>query len=244
MVQHNFRRIFFTTLGLICPFIMGCLAGYAYPTVGYISAVRVESPPDEIHAYRVDVTDKQNCFDCDEPDRYVFSPIRLNALGRVPSQTQVGLDYGWVFYQGVFSYFGHTHRTVLVRLYRPGWRTVEINSWEKTSPVVWKKAQNLTIQEQAVDDLISTWKTDFLCFEDPSDRENPLRDQNGFRGLAPGAASASHRQALLFAASEYDRLALLLVGDNSGQDQRKRLLDKSQWLRKIAETQIRANQGS
>jgi hypothetical protein len=233
--QNTFRSILFGALGLICPLFAGCWTGYAYPTMSFVPTVTLESPVDEIHAFRIDLTDKQNCFDCDAPDRYVFSTIPLTSTGRVPSQTKVALDYGWFFYQSIMSYSEHTHHTVLVRLYRPGWDTVEIKPWEKTNSVIWKKAQDLTAQEKAVDDLISTWKTDLLCCESPCDENCPLlKDREAFRGLVPGSTSDSHRQALMFAASEYDRLALLVTDDDSPQGRRKRLLEKSQWLRDIA----------
>jgi hypothetical protein len=233
---------------LLCPLLTGCFVpiGYAYPTISHVASVQVEQAQGEVRAFRVDITDKQNClggftpncFNCGDDDRYVLTALPLSQDGYVPAQTKVALDYSWIW-NCVWIYSGQTHHSVKVRLYRPGWQTVEIRSGEKSGRVVWRKAEDLEAQEKAVDDLLSTWETDWRFSHDT---EQPPRESTDvFCHVAPGSASAAHRQVLQFAASEYDRLALLLQFNGANQEARqlnsanqeirRRLNEKANWLR-------------
>jgi hypothetical protein len=159
----------------------------------------------------------------------------------VPPQTQVALDYGWIADCVALTYRSHTHHTVLVRLYRPGWQTVEIKAWDQVGPIAWKEAADLPARERAVDDLLSTWGTDVQAqppwrtegHKVPPPPPRP-RDAQVFRNLAPGSTSAWHRQALLFAASEYERLGGAAAPDKAGQELRQRVSEKAKRLRELA----------
>jgi hypothetical protein len=237
------RGILLITASLLCPLLTGCVLGYAYPTIARVPAVSVvqEAQAGEIHAFRVDVADDQNCIDFPEQDCYVLRTVPLSPEGDVPPQTKVGLDYGWILNCVALVYSGHTHHTVLVRLYRPGWQTVEIKAWDQVGPITWKESIDLPARERAVDDLLSTWNTDALSqlpartsgSKPPPPQARPW-DPKVFRNLAPGSASAWHRQALLFAAAEYDRLAAAATADKAGQEQRQRVADKAKRLRELA----------
>src|SRR5262249_37419512 len=107
------------------------------------------------------------------------------------------------------------------------------------------EARDLLAQEQAIDDLLA----------DPAAPERPLggtvkeigtyvkaswwelKDQKAPPlGLQPGAVSPSQRQALVFAANEYQRLAASHNGmAPTNQAVRERLQKKAIWLRKYAE---------
>jgi len=221
---------------------VGCIPlFYAYPTLAHVPAVAVDTAPDEIRAFRVDVADQEGCPEFPQEDRYLLTPVRLSRTGAVPGQTAVALDYGWVWNCIALVYDGHTRHSVMVRLYRPGWQTVEIKAGEKTGRVIWKEAADAAAREQAVDDLLSTWQTDgpgqLEARHQPSylsepGKAVPPRDTTVFRSLAPGSAGAGHRQALRFAATEYDRLAERLGVDHEA---RARLADKAKWLRELCE---------
>src|SRR6202167_2697288 len=45
--------------------------------------------------------------------------------------------------------------TLLVRLYRPGFHTMEVQAWEKTRDLNWTKAKSLLEEEKAVDLLLA-----------------------------------------------------------------------------------------
>jgi hypothetical protein len=54
--------------------------------------------------------------------------------------------------------------------------------------------------------------------------------QWGFRHLAPSSASARHREVLLFAASEYERLGAM----ERDEVVSSRLVEKAKWLRELS----------
>jgi hypothetical protein len=209
----------------------GCIPiGYAYPTVSYIPSLAVAAPPDEVFAYRVDVADEDNSIEFPEVDEYVLSSLPLDRGGRFTPQVKVSMDYGWLWNWIAAIYNQHTHHTVMVRLYRPGYHTIEIPSWEKSGQVKWEPANSLPEQEQAVDELVSTWDSSRLAMQHVYTRTEPPRDPVVFRSLAPGSASDEHQRALQFAASEYERLQRT----TTDREIRVRLDGKAKELRMLA----------
>ena len=233
-------RQFGRALFLLTPLLAGCIpfipVYYAYPTAAFIPAVPAAASPAEVRAFRVDVADEQNCIDFPEHDRYVLTPVSLSRAGSVPPQMLVALDYGWVWNCIALIFDGHTHHTVMVRLYRPGFRTVEIQAGQKEGRADWEKTADAAAQEKAVDDLLSTWGTNDpgRQWADDHNRDLPPTDWKVFASLAPGSSSSGHRRTLLFAASEYERLAAGLGDDEPAQRQRARLADKAKALRELA----------
>jgi hypothetical protein len=213
-----------TASWVLCLLLAGCIpfvpVYYTYPTVSHVSGVAVEAPREEVRAFRVDVLDHSTCMHC-------------------PAQSKVALDYGWIWNGIALIYDGNTHHTLRVRLYRPGWQTVEIKPWEKTAVVKWTPAPDLAAQEQALDDLLSTWETDFIgqcrLLDRAGTNPEPPRDSSRFRFLATGSVSAQHRQVLLFAAAEYERLAGLVVEEQATQATFDRLISKANKLKEWAE---------
>jgi hypothetical protein len=220
----------------------GCFVpiGYAYPTVSVTPAVDVGKQADEVHVFRIDIADVSGCTEFGwGPDRYIFHPVHLFEGGRGLPRVGVALDYGWVWNCIALIYDKHTSHKVLVRAYRAGFRTVEIKSWQTSGKVLWEEATGLDAQEQAVDALVSTMGTDAQAWGVDHPREalfsgeRPAREHFllpcCFRSLAPGSAGSGHREALLFAAGEYERLNGAAEGI-----QRTRLGDKAQSLRGLA----------
>jgi hypothetical protein len=255
-MQRDFSRPVLVIALLLLVLVGGCIpfvpVYFGCPTVACVPGVPVAAPAEEIRAFRVAVADDRNCVDFPEKDRYLLSAVPLGPAGTVPPQVQVALDYGWVWNCIALVYGGFTHHTIMVRLYRPGWQTVEIRSWQKKGSVIWKEAVSAAEREVAIDTLLSTWETDASghlgayhaaaeaardagrelpdSFEPP-----PPQDASVFGSLAPGSASGAHRQALRFAAAEYERLAAQLAADDAASAQRARLADKARRLRELAE---------
>jgi hypothetical protein len=189
----------------------------------------------------VDITDERNGAEFPDQDRYVFREIPLSDTARVPLQAKLDVDRGWVFF-GPLTYYAHTRHAVVVRLYRPGYHTIEVARSEDARYARWVEAKGDREREKAVDDLLSTWKTDtsgqveHYCKCKPGEgTPRPPEDAALFRCVAPGSVGDAHRRVLLFAADEYERLA---TGDGPGSvtpADVQRLRAKLEWLCKRAQ---------
>lgn len=227
-------RIAGRACGVFALFVTGCMPlGYAFPTVSYVRPATVGAARDQVHAFRVDVTDDENCMEIPEQDRYVLTQLPLNGDGSFEPQTKIAASYGW-FLDGVAIIWGSCrHHTVLVRLYRPGYQTLELISWRNNERLHWTPAATLQEQEQAIDDLVSTWWTSPASLQTRYAAQGfePPRDPMVFRYLAPGSTSDEHREALCFAAREYERL----LRTASDEEQHSRLQAKAKSLRQLVE---------
>jgi hypothetical protein len=211
----------------------GCAPiGYAYPTVSYVPPVTLGAERDEVTAFRVDVADDDNCFNIREKDEYVLHPLPLHRDGHIDPQMKLAVDYGWIWNWVSGIYDGATRHTVMVRLYRPGYRTIEIHSWQKKGRVNWVPASSPEEREIAIDELISTWNTTPERLQNQIARTGfvPPRDPFVFHYLAPGATLDEHQQALQFAAREYERL----LRQAASPDMHERLEAKARKLRELA----------
>jgi hypothetical protein len=218
---------------LLALLMAGCMPlGYAYPTVSYVRPASVGPVRDEVRAFRVDVVNDTTCFDITEKDHYRLTPMPLHRDGSFDPQIKVAVDYGWLLNCLALNYTSSTHHTVLVRLYRPGYQTLELESWRKDERMHWTPAPAPQDREQAIDDLVSTWKTAPERLQNQHSFEGfvPPRDPVIFRYLAPGSISDEHGSALRFAAGEYERL----LSDANDADQRARLEEKGKALRQLA----------
>jgi hypothetical protein len=219
--------------GLLGLLAAGCMPlGYAYPKVSYIPPVTVAAPPEQVHAFRVDITNDDNSLEITENDRYVLSRLPLHRDGRFDPQTKVAVDYGCILYCVANVYDVSTHHTLLVRLYRPGYHTIEIEPWQTDARINWVEAPTPEAQEQAIDDLVSTWKTtpEHIQTKAAFSGFVPPVDPIVFHYLAPASASEGHREALGFAASEYERL----LSTATDPDLRARLQAKAKALLEMA----------
>ncbi len=222
------RRLY-GLLGFLCA---GCMPlGYVYPSISYVRPASVGAARDQVRAFRVDVTDDDNSLSIPEGDRYVLTSLKLKEDGSFDPQLKVSANYGW-FLDGPGLMQGNTRtHTVLVRLYRPGYHTLELAAWRGDEPLHWTQAPTPQEQEQAVDDLVTTWRTSptrLQCQYAVQSCETP-RDSIILRYLAPGSISGEHREALCFAAGEYERLA----NDATDKHLRARLEEKARTIRKL-----------
>jgi hypothetical protein len=230
-------------VALLCPLLTGCLAvGWAYPTASFVPAVSVGAAAQDVRAFRIDVKDDGPAWDGDiESDRYVMEEMTARFGDRLCPQGKLAVDYGWEGLSALSQ--GHTtHHTLLVRLYRSGYKTVEIESWELVSEATWIKATTLSARERAIDDLLSTFERDFSAHlrastEQRKKEGNPNierpRDRSVFARMAPGSAASGHQAALLFAASEYELLSREAT-DGTDRGLPGRVAEKAAAIRKLA----------
>jgi len=232
----------FLLLALL-PQCTGCLY-YAYPTISTTPELAAPTPDGSVHAFRVDV-DRVERKDTPTATEYTLMRIPLDRRGHIPSQLELAPATGVWNPLGMGDVKEHERGqyTMLVRLYRPGYRTQEFKSWDKSRPVDWVEARDVLAQEAAIDDLLadpeprptqavqlvgrsampkSTW------WEQKDSKIPPL-------GLQPGITSPSHRAVLVFAASEYDRLANSPLVNAANMEVRERLRAKANWLRAFSE---------
>jgi hypothetical protein len=237
MRPRNFlRSLVVVVLAAACPSLTGCFSGWAYPSVSVVPPVAFAPVNEEVRAFRVDVKDDVFALDVGEHDHYELSEIK-GAEQYLP-QVKLALDHGWYMFGVALSFGQHTQYTVKVRLYRPGYQTGEINSWELGKTVEWKPAATVADQEAAIDALVSTWETtaDFTQNWLISHHPDPAQRPDGparFAFLSPGSTSEAHCEALRFAAGEYERVSGLAV--QAGQAEiARRVGEKVAKLRELA----------
>jgi hypothetical protein len=216
-------------LGLLCA---GCMPfGYVYPSISYVRPASVGAARDQVRAFRVDITDDNNGFGIPEDDQYVLTQLPLKEDGSFNPQLKVATDYGWFLDAPAFMYGSARRHTVLVRLYRPGYHAIELASWRRDERLHWATAATPKEQEQAIDDLVTTWRTSpvhMQCLYALQNSDTPC-DATLFRYLAPGSISEEHREALCFAAGEYERLA----HEATDAKMRSRVEEKARALRQL-----------
>jgi hypothetical protein len=135
-----------------------------------------------------------------------LSELPVMPTGEIPAQIEPSLSYGFLIPILVVNALTDTSHSVSVRLYRPGYDLVEVQSWEKPPQLAWKAVPDVEGQEKTLDKLI-TWP------------------------LEPGSATPAHRKALFFGAQEYARLAAIAPS----ADMKARLVEKASHLREQAE---------
>jgi hypothetical protein len=124
-------------------------------------------------------------FSGSTPDRERYeclTELPVTPTGTVPAQIKSSLSYGFVYPILVVNAFIHTSHSLALRLYRPGYELVEIESWDQVDRVVWKPVADLETQEKVLDALLAN-------------------------ELFVGSSSAAHRDVLRFGVAEYTRLA-------------------------------------
>ena len=218
-------------LACFAPNLSGCLA-YAYPTLATTPPQVVPNQDGSVHAFRVDV-DRTDRAPQPPLTEYTLSQIPLDSTGVIPRQVEIAHATG--VYNPLGAIEGSPHErsqyTMLIRIYRPGYRTMEVKAWDKQRDLQWSPAADLLAQEKAIDDLLAvpdagakgTW------WELKDEKKPGL-------GLQPGLESASQKRALLFASNEYQRLAASpLATQPASQILHERLQQKAIWLRRYAE---------
>jgi hypothetical protein len=188
------KRLLLLATCLLClPFLGGCVCPYcAYPTFAYTPSIKLETNSGDVHAFRVDLTRftaDLGVFD-DGPWHERLLEIPLTNPDEVPSQLKPSLTYGFAVNAVALSYLTYTEHAVALRVYRPGYELVQIRSWQQANRISWTRVPDLEGQEKVLDTLFPP------CL------------------LVAGSESTAHCAALLFGASEYERLAALAQSDH------------------------------
>jgi hypothetical protein len=139
---------------LIAPFMltMGCIP-YVYPKLSYVPGTELGQEASQVYAFRVDAETELTIIGRSE---YKLTEIASRADGTLPAQLQATLEIGvahlphWNYFSG-----GCVHET-LVRLYRPGYRLIELRPWESTDSIRWQPAPDWQSQKHALIGLIAS----------------------------------------------------------------------------------------
>jgi hypothetical protein len=179
----------------------GCLIPYAYPKLDYVPGTDLGPKAPDVHAFRVDVTARQ--VDIGETGTFTLTEIEPRADGSFPAQTRFSLERG-VYLATVPLGFnvGRRHAT-RVRLYRPGYQVVEVPAWGSAAGARWVPAADWLAQERAVDDLLHrpTVSAGAGAFA--------RAGSSSWDGQLPEVGAPQTARVLVFAAAEYERVALL-----------------------------------
>jgi hypothetical protein len=194
--------------------LTGCIpfvpCHYVYPSISCVPSVAVDAPPDEIHAFRVDIVKDDSCIEFMGPSSYRLTPMRVWPGGRTCPQVKAAVDHGWIWNCIALSYGKHFDHTLRVRLYRPGFELIEVSSWELPEELRWVQVSDATGQEKAIDALLAPVgqtlqpANSVSAFASP---RNGWKEPREFWHLKPGWFSTKHRQSLEFGIAEYQRVA-------------------------------------
>jgi hypothetical protein len=215
----------------------GCLhVPFCTPEFSSVPAVNAGTDKLDLHAFRVDVTQTMDLKEGPGPNYLVrgenFEKFELTQIetapgGTTPPQRGMSAATGWC-YVGFWNYCSsYTSHSIAVRLYRPGYETIELKPGQPAIALQWHEAADRAAQEKAVDDLLGV---------SPLERIDPKSSQQQ-RLLESGTKSAAHRESLLFAAREYERLARAMAPDLDDPVLHARLIDKSNRLKALAKGQ-------
>jgi hypothetical protein len=220
---------------ILLPTLPGCLIPYGFPKIDQTPLLCLGEETEEVHAFRIDVT--RDFVDIGGSDQCTLSEVTFLPGRWVPPQTKISATYGHYVFGIALNYPVYTSHSLGLELYRPGYELVELDSWQFSREIVWKKADDLRAQEQALDRLF------LMTAEDRANKPasvNVLGRRLQYWGmisaqLSPGSESTDHRRVLLFGASEYERLrSSAKASGDEGEAVRCRLESKAQDLRKLA----------
>jgi hypothetical protein len=210
-------------VSLILPGLPGCLIPFGFPTISQTPLLSLGKEAEEIHAFRVDIT--REFVDIGGSDDCTLSEVTSSTAGRVFPQTRLSATYGMYVIGVELNFPVYTSHSVALKLYRPGYELVELDSWEPSKEIVWKMAPDLASQEKQLDRL-------FLMDNEEEESKWQLIKPR----LSPGSKSAEHRRILLFGVSEYERLATAAAASGpQAEAVRRRLQSKAQKLKELAD---------
>ncbi len=228
-MERPCRRYVVSCFCVLCLVAAGCMQfPYFLPEINFAPGVDAHCNPDEVHVFRVDVTQKTEIKEGLDAvsgkivEYQELARIHTHADGTTPVQLGVTFASGWR-YVGVVNFTSSsTEHGVTLRFYRPGYETIAFKPGEGMRELQWQKAPDLDAQIKALDDL----------FRGPAPNKSKLITVQ--KVLEPGTKSAAQREALLFGAGEYQRLARDLT-DADEREIRSDLLKEARRLRALAE---------
>lgn len=180
------RPLVFAMLGAVVP-AAGCF--FVLPGVSHAPGAPVPAG-DEVIAFAVHATRWQHGTAPIPHEVHTLRRVELRD-GEARAQVRPYLARHY-FFTGRSEY-------VLTKLYRRGYKTVTLDADREPGPVVWEPADGVEAHADAVRELL--YKT----------RPGGVREHAA--ELAPGSSDPRHREALLFAAGEFDRVSRLKWND-------------------------------
>src|SRR5262249_27973345 len=114
----------------VCCVSVGCDPHYPYLTLNITPPVAARADGESVYVFRVEL---ERHGAGSNIAWYGMTPLRLWS-GTVPPQVVPGIN--------VLSCHG-TRQDVVVRMYRPGYRLVEVESWTLPRDVTWVPAESL-----------------------------------------------------------------------------------------------------
>ena len=190
--------------------VPGCLRMY-YPSIAVIPPPPLQETPTDVHVFRVDT-----CRIGTGITLFIDPEVLTEISGAdlCKPQVQVGLttcEY-WFFGGYPVGFHENSGSHLALRLYRPGWKTVQLNSWNLAPTVKWEKAESLSDQEAALEELAFP----FELF------------------VSRGSTSPAHCAALLFIIGEWERLGRDFANSEHDHEVQQRLAEKANTFRKLA----------
>jgi len=199
---------------------------YCIPEFNYAPGVAAKCKKGEVYAFRVDLTQTAEVnigagkVTGEVVDHVVLTHLHPSTDGSTSAQLGLSLATGWR-YVGVVNYTSSsTGHAIALRFYRPGYDTIVLKPGEKVTELNWTAAPGMSAQVKAVDDLMNG---------PPTQKSGAVTAR---QALEPGTRSPAQKEALLFGAGEYTRLANELSPADPGRTQ---ILDKANRLRSLAD---------
>jgi hypothetical protein len=181
----------------LLPFLSLSLLGltacipYAYPNLTVVQGGNPGAQIPECRVFRVDVTAYQE--DIGEKGEYKIVEIARRPDGSFPPQSELAIDRVYVANPALSYNLGRVN-SIRVRIYRPGYKLVEMKPGDAAGKIEWQPAASANEQEKAIDELL---QRPTVTAGGAFTKHTPPLDQGYL----------SSKATLLFAAAEYERVA-------------------------------------
>jgi hypothetical protein len=202
--------------------VAGCLVPYCARTVNHLPAVDLGCDPLEVHAFCLSIT-KQAVRDEGFKERWELCELAPNG-NKTQAHVKTSYDFGlFAISPGTPpGFLIDTTHTLCWRLYRPGFKTVELDPNSPQTKIEWESAADVVQREEALDELFAMKPVVVAKGELPVTRK-----------LEPGSKSKEHLAALQFGAAEY-----LVLVNAMGEPKRDDLKEvKARLIKKVGQLQ-------
>lgn len=225
---------------LLLPSAGGCLLPVCEPVVSETRGIGLGADPAEyadVHAFRLNIT---TVHQDGEAAREFYRLSELSPVydpaspagkpAYIPAQRLKAWTSGYSYWLPFFQGRHEEIPSVALRVYRPGYELIVVDADTDVAVMAWTPVNDFRGAVTALDRLFL-----FTGSASPmSTRQRSLAEQTDQK-LQTGSAAPEHRQALLFGASEYDRLALIGQQWTSTNGQLlQQLREKAEKLRALA----------
>ncbi len=215
-------------------FLSGCYLPFAYPRLSTTGHRKLGNYADEVAVARVDYTTRFTDIGPYYPhgDYTVRMIPKSELASEAITAKRLSMTTGAVIIGIALNYKVVTVRRVQLRFYRPGYMPIAVCEGQEEGRLIWVPALSLAHRERSIDLMIGPPRP-YPSRNWPAFRAQEFSDdwRSGlFSSLA--GASAESKEACLFAAGEYRRLANSPLCKN--EKTQSRLLAKASALELIA----------